>query len=275
MRLRGGGIGLVLLCWWLAWGATAAGATTMSNPWPGVATAYLVRVGGESRWGSELHRPLPPASLTKVMSALLILERYRPQALVTVSPAAAAETGTRLGLRAGEQFRGQDLLAGMLLNSANDACHALAEAVGGDEAGFVLLMNRRAAEMGLTDTHFANACGHDQAQHYASVENLARLAELAWLNPVFAQLVATREQVIATADGRRRFPLKNANALLGRYPGAIGMKTGFTPLAGKCLIALAEREGVRVLLVMLNAPNRWWDATALLDRAFQQARHDS
>lgn len=275
MRARGGRFALGLLLCWLAWWATAVGASEVGNPWPQVAAAYLVRVGGESRWGNELHRRLPPASLTKVMSALLILERYRPEALLTVSPAAAAETGTRLGLRAGEQFRGQDLLAGMLLNSANDACHVLVEAVGGDEAGFVVQMNRRAAELGLTDTHFANGCGHDQPGHYSSVEDLARLAELVGRNPVFAQLVATRELLITTADRRRSFPLKNANALLGRYPGVIGLKTGFTPQAGKCLIALAEREGVRVLLVMLNAPNRWWDATALLDQAFRQARHDS
>lgn len=266
---------IFLLAWLLALAPDPARAAPTPNPWPGVASGYLLQVNGETRWGAELHRPFPPASLTKVMSALLILERCRPEAVVTVSAAAAAETGTRLGLKAGEKFRGQELLAAMLLNSANDACLALAEAVAGSEEAFVALMNQRAEGLQLTATHFTNACGHDHPQHYSSTADLAQLAALAGQNPLFARLAATRELRIATRNGRRSFLLKNANALLGRYPGAIGLKTGYTPQAGKCLIALAERDGVRVLLVMLNAPNRWWDATTLLDHAFRQARHDS
>lgn len=249
-------------------------AAPLVNPWPEVAAAYLLQVNGETISGAELHRPLPPASLTKVMSALLLLERYRPAELVTVSAAAAAETGSRLGLKAGEKFPGHELLAAMLLNSANDACHALAESVAGSEGEFVALMNQRAAALHLTATHFTNACGHDHPNHYSSVADLARLAEVAGQDPIFARLAATRDLEIVSQAGRH-LQLKNGNALLGRYPGALGLKTGYTPRAGKCLIALAERDGVRVLLVLLNAPNRWWDATALLDHAFRQARHDS
>jgi D-alanyl-D-alanine carboxypeptidase (penicillin-binding protein 5/6) len=167
-------------------------------------------------------------------------------------------------------LRVRDLLAAALIQSANDACHALADWLAGDEARFVELMNRRAGELGLKHTRFANACGHDRPGHQASARDLARLAERAMQAPTIAQLVALPGHEIGTADGSRRFSLTNKNALIGRYEGAIGIKSGFTARAGKCLIAAAQRDGRKVLLVMLNAGNRWWDASDTLDRAFAQ-----
>jgi serine-type D-Ala-D-Ala carboxypeptidase (penicillin-binding protein 5/6) len=241
------------------------------NPFPTVATAYLLRVQGETVWAGEADARLAPASLTKIMTALLVLEAYQPQAVVTVGRAAAAETGTRLGLTRGDRMSVADLLTATLLHSGNDACHALADWRAGDQASFVRLMNRRAVELGLTNTRFANACGHDAPGHYASARDLAKLAESALNHPVFAELVARPEARLGTADGRRRFDIGNRNALIGRFPGAIGVKSGSTPKAGKCLVALAERDGIRALLVLLNAPNRWWDAHGLLERAFALA----
>jgi D-alanyl-D-alanine carboxypeptidase (penicillin-binding protein 5/6) len=133
---------------------------------------------------------------------------------------------------------------------------------------FVSLMNARAREMGLSGTRFTNACGHDAPGMRSTARDLARLAETAMGNPVFAKMAGLEEGWISTADEGKRFPLRNSNLLIGRYRGAIGVKTGFTGSAGNCLVALAEREGKRVLLVLLNAPDRWWKAEEILDAAF-------
>lgn len=234
------------------------------------ARAYLIEADGKTLRERNADQPLPPASLTKLMTALLVQEHGGLDDIVTVSRQAAAETGSRLGLKPGEQFRVRDLLAAALIQSANDACHALADWVGGDQAHFVALMNQRAEQLGLRQTRFANACGHDQAGHHASARDLARLAHQALQSPVIAQLVALPAHSIASADGRRQFQLTNKNALIGRYSGARGVKSGFTAQAGKCLIAAAQRDGHQVLLVLLNAANRWWDAADTLDRAFAE-----
>jgi D-alanyl-D-alanine carboxypeptidase (penicillin-binding protein 5/6) len=204
------------------------------------------------------------------MTALLVHEHGGLDEVAAIGPAAAAESGSRLGLKPGDKLRVRDLLAAALIQSANDACHALADWLAGDQARFVKLMNGRAAELGLRHTRYTNACGHDQPGHEASARDLARLAERAMQVPAIAQLVALPNLEIATADGTRRFSLTNKNALIGRYEGAIGVKSGFTARAGKCLIAAAQRDGRHVLLVMLNAGNRWWDASDTLDRAFAQ-----
>jgi D-alanyl-D-alanine carboxypeptidase (penicillin-binding protein 5/6) len=203
-----------------------------------------------------------------MMTALLVLERAGLGQVVVVSETASRETGTRLGLSPGDRMPVVDLLAATLLGSANDACRALADHVAGSQERFVSLMNDRAREMGLGGTRFANACGHDDPGVHSTARDLARLAEIAMENPVFARMVGMVRGEVSTADGRRKFPLENKNELVGRYRGAVGVKTGFTPGAGKCLVAVAERDGGRVLLVLLNAPDRWWKAEEMLDAAF-------
>lgn len=257
-------------------GVVAAGgiaaAAPAEGPFPGGAAAYLVQVDGRTLWSRDADRALPPASLTKIMTALVFIESGKPlDGVVTVSARAQRAGGSRLGLKAGERMRAGDALAATLLRSANDACLALAEHVAGDKAGFVALMNRRARDLGLARTHFTNPCGHDEAWHRSSARDLMVLAEAAMALPLFAELVKTVDLRIATLDGRR-FEVENKNELVGRYPGAIGIKSGFTPRAGKCLVALARRDGVTVLLVVLNGPNRWWESVALLNSAFAEAK---
>jgi serine-type D-Ala-D-Ala carboxypeptidase (penicillin-binding protein 5/6) len=249
----------------------AAADAPGSGPLAGMAQAYVARIDGRTVWSRHATRKLAPASLTKVMTAMLVLQADEPGQVITVSAVAAAATGTRLGVKAGERYTRQDLLLAMLLLSANDACRALAEAHSGSVQQFVALMNRRAGELKLTRTHFDNPCGHDAPGHYSTAQDLAQLTEVALANPVFAQIVQRLEARISSVDGTRRFDLRNGNGLLGRHPDVIGVKSGYTPKAGKCLIALAERGGVRVLLVLLDAPDRWWDAHAALDRAFEHA----
>lgn len=233
-----------------------------------VAAAYLVKVDGREVWARNPDGPLPPGSLTKMMTALLVIERADLGQVATVSRDASRETGTRLGLSAGDRMSVIELLAATLLGSANDACHVLADHVAGSETKFVALMNSRAREMGLSNTRFANACGHDDPGLYSTARDLARLAETAMGNPVFSKMSGLVEGEISTADGGKTFILENRNLLIGSYPGAKGVKTGFTGRAGKCLAAFAERDGKRVLLILLNAPDRWWKAGPILDAAF-------
>lgn len=264
--------GLLLgLCLGLAASAAWAGSTEPGDRFGNVAAAYLVKVDGREVWARNAEAKLPPASLAKMMTALLVLERADLRAVVTVSRQASRETGTRLGLVPDDRMPVIDLLAAMLLGSANDACHALADHVAGSEERFVARMNARAREMGLSGTRFANACGHDAPGMRSTARDLARLAETAMGNPVFAKMAALEDCWIATADGGKKFPLENKNLLIGRYRGAKGVKTGFTGRAGKCLAAFAERDGKRVFLILLNAPDRWWKAEEILDAAFAPA----
>ena len=258
----------LLLVFCLGIGATAARVEAAGDPFGNVAAAYLVNVDGRELWSRNPDRRLAPGSLTKMMTGLLVLERADPGQVATVSPEASRETGTRLGLDAGDRMLVIDLLAAALLGSANDACHALADHVAGNEKNFVALMNARAREMGLSRTRFANACGHDAPGLYSTARDLARLAETAMGNPVFAKIAGIVGGGVSTADGGKMYPIENKNELIGRYRGALGVKTGFTGSAGKCLVALAERGGKRVLLVLLNAPDRWWKAEEILDAAF-------
>jgi len=200
-----------------------------------------------------------------MMTALLALERGAPERVVTVGRSVLKATGTRIGLKPGEQLTAGDLLAATVVRSANDACRALADDLSSD---FVAQMNARAAALGMRDTHFADPCGHDREGQYSTAADLARLAEQAMRHEEYLRLAAVERMSIRTLDGSRTFALRNTNALIGRYPGAIGLKTGYTQGAGNCLVALAERDGVRVLAVLLNSPNRWWNAVGLLNSAF-------
>lgn len=206
-----------------------------------------------------------------MLTAVLAVEALGPTTEVLVSRRAAAADGVRLGLRAGMRLPAEHLLAAALLRSANDACLALAEAVAGGEAAFVARMNERAAALGLADTHYSNACGFDAPDHYASARDLARLADAALAKPRIAAIVARESGTARTSDGKL-FRFDNTNVLVGRVDGARGVKTGWTKAAGRCLVAAAERAGTRVLVVMLGAPDRWWDAVAMIESAFEDAK---
>jgi D-alanyl-D-alanine carboxypeptidase (penicillin-binding protein 5/6) len=250
----------------------ALSAAAHPDAFPQVAEAYLVEVDGTALWEKQAHLRLPPASLTKLMTTLLVAEHAQADSVITVSPAASQETGSRIGIKAGEKFRSEDLLAAALIASANDACHALANLVAGDEIHFVQLMNQRAHELGMNDTHFANACGHDDPHHYSSAYDLSLLAHEIVKHPQLLRLTSQIDARITTQDGKRSFHFENKNELIGRYAGALGLKSGYTPNAGKCLVAYATRENHTVLLIMLHGKDRWWDTVSMLDAAFEHAR---
>ncbi|BCA55572.1 putative D-alanyl-D-alanine carboxypeptidase [Nitrospira sp. KM1] len=220
---------------------------------------------GRVLYQHESEKRLSPASLTKIMSALVILEKGQLEDLVTVSPTASRAHKTHLRLKPGQVFRLDDLLKGMLIMSANDACLAAVEHVGGDEAQFVTLMNAKAEELGLRDTHFSNACGFDHPDHYSTAEDLARLSVIALGQPTFRQLVREERAIIVPVNGSRAYVLHNTNRLLGRIPGVEGVKTGFTSKAGRCLIAKVSQNGSELLLVILNSNRRWNTAVSLIN----------
>jgi D-alanyl-D-alanine carboxypeptidase (penicillin-binding protein 5/6) len=269
-----------LLCAWSAYSVDArdleaerrAGRAVnlppQSLPWRTVpAHSILLKElrSGRVLYEHESEKRLSPASLTKIMSALVILEQGRLDDQATVSKNAARAPKTHLRLKAGEVFRLEDLLKAMLIVSANDACLAAVEHVGGDEQQFVDLMNLKAAALGLTDTHFSNACGFDAPEHYSTAEDLARLSEVALQNPVFRELVREEREIITPIMGHRAYVLHNTNRLLGRIPGVEGVKTGFTSKAGRCLIAKVSKNGSDLLLVILNSNRRWNTAKSLID----------
>jgi len=238
---------------------------------PVEATAFVLL---EERTGQVLlarnpDLPRPPASTTKILTALLVLENLPLDRVVKVSARAAAQReGSSIGLEVGERRTVRELLYALLVKSANDAAVALAEAVDGSVEGFVRRMNARARALGARNTHFVNPHGLHQPGHYTTASDLARIARAALQNPVFREIVRTREYEYPSAQGPLR--LLNGNRLLGRYPGADGVKTGWTAQSGRCLVASATRSGRRLLVVLLNAPQVFQDAARLLDYGFEQ-----
>ncbi len=270
--MKGSALAMAGALLWLGAREARAAEVAAPDPFPRAGRAYLVALDGAVLWERAADVPLPPASLTKVMTALLALEAGpAPGEWVRVSARAARETGSRLGLRAGEEIPAADALAATLVGSANDACLALAEHLAGSEAAFVERMNTRAAELGLAHTRFRNACGHDAAGHRSSAHDLLALTRSALALPEFARLVALDGLTVTTRQGRT-LPVRTHNELLGRIQGVRGVKSGYTAAAGRCLVALADRGGREVLLVLLDAPDRWWTAAALIEAAFDEAR---
>ena len=228
-------------------------------------------IDGEVTWARAPDAPRAPASLAKILSALVALEAPPAGEWLTVSERAAAATGTRIGLRAGEKVRFQDAVAAMVVASANDACRAVAEHAAGSAAAFVVRLNRRAAELGLAGTRLVDPCGHDARGQTITARDLWRLTRAALANPEFRRLVAGAGPCASRPGAGRVLEAGTSNALLGRLPGADGVKTGFTPQAGKCVVVHAARDGRDVLVVLLGAPDRWWTAAALVEKAFAEA----
>lgn len=211
--------------------------------------------------------PWAPASTTKIVTALLVVESLDLSSEVVVSRRAAGHReGAAIGLRSGERRTVEELLYAMLLYSANDAAVALAEAAAGSVEAFVAQMNRRARELGARHTHFANPHGLDHPRHRSTAYDLALLARAALGNPAVARIVRTRRYAYRTASGVRL--LENRNRLLATYPGANGVKTGWTAHSGPSVVASAERGGRMLVAVVLDSPDVFGEAARLLDFGF-------
>lgn len=223
---------------------------------------------GEVLWERNPDQRRPIASVTKIMTGLLVVEATDPDEVVTASANAAGQTGAELGLGVGEAQPVRQLLMALLLQSANDAAVALAEHVAGSVEGFVDGMNRRARRLGARDTRFASPNGLDDSG-FSTARDLVSITEEAFRDPTFGEVVATKFHRVPAPEGDPR-RIQNRNALLWLYRGAIGVKTGYTAAAGFCLVAAAERDGLRLVAVVLGSPSApWSDAAEMLNHGFE------
>ena len=202
-----------------------------------------------------------PASMTKVMTALVVLEQASLDDTITVTQAHMAE-GSSMYLKPGETVRVEELLYGLLLCSGNDAALALTECAGG-AAPFVALMNEKAAALGMAHTSFANPNGLDAEGHYSTARDMAALAAAAMDDPTFRRLCSSRRVTI----GQRT--MENHNRLLRQVEGCVGLKTGYTKAAGRTLVSCAERNGCRLVVVTLRDGDDWADHAALYEYGFR------
>ncbi len=217
---------------------------------------------------SNEHEQLAMASTTKIMTALLTLEQDNQDAYFTVDNDAILVEGSSMGLLADDQVSFSTLAVGMLLASGNDAANVAATEIGGDIDNFVDIMNERASEIGMSNTNFVNPSGLYDEEHYSSAYDMAMLTRVALDNRDFKEICSSEKMTIEYGNPPYTRTLSNHNKMLSMYEGAIGVKTGFTKLAGRCLVSAAERDGVTLICVTLNAPNDWNDHTRLLDYGF-------
>lgn len=251
--------------------------------WAGVSTAKADSVSVSARsavlfeptsgtvlFQKDAHTPRAMASTTKLMTALLAAEAGDWDRLIDVTAPMVAVEGSSLGLRGGDRLTLRDLVSGLLLTSGNDAANVIAITLDGSLEAFAERMNQKAAALGMTASHFVTPSGLDGEGHAASAYDMALLAAAVLQDEVLAAICASKTDTIRIND--RTVTIKNHNRLLSLYEGAIGMKTGFTKKAGRCLVSAARRDGVTLIAVTLNDGDDWNDHMALFDYGFSQMR---
>lgn len=239
------------------------------NPPPTVSAAsvYVEDLSTqEVLFKKNLNIKVPPASTTKIMTAIVASQYYKSGDILVV-PSEALVGGSNMGLVPGENMTFRSLLYGMLLNSGNDAAFTLAINYPGGLEGFVSAMNQKAKDLNLKNTHFVNPAGFDNPNHYSSSEDMAIIAKELIKNPYLSKIVSTKETSVISFDKTKSHPLKNLNKLL-EEKGFIGIKTGFTQQAGENLVGLVDKDGHKILTVVLNSTDRFGESKALVDWVF-------
>ena len=224
---------------------------------------------GDVIFEKNANQKMGMASTTKIMTAIVAIENASLEKRVEITSEMTGVEGSSIYLQEGEILTLEELLYALLLESANDASIAIACAVGGNVDNFVEMMNKKAEELGLVNTHFTNPHGLDDKDHYTTARELGALAGYAMNNPVFYDIASTYKRTIPLGEDGARV-LVNHNKLLKSYDGSIGVKTGFTKKCGRCLVSCAERDGVRIIAVTLNAPSDWNDHKKMLDLGFSK-----
>ena len=228
------------------------------------------RISGSILFGKNENQKRKMASTTKIMTAIIVLERCNLDDIVTVSSKAAGTGGSRLGLHTNDKISVRDLLYGLLLCSGNDAAVALAEYVGGDLSGFANLMNKKSNSLELTSTHFITPHGLDNDNHYTTAYELAIITNYALKNESFYNFVSTKNYTV-TINGNPK-TLSNTNELLGNLNGVYGVKTGFTNGANRCLVTAVKRDNMDLICIVLGADtkkDRTKDSIQLIEYAFK------
>lgn len=243
-------------------GFTASGAENSA-----AAACVINGETGEVIFAENADAQLPMASTTKIMTALLLCEAHDFDRQITVTEEMLKVEGSSMGLLPGDRVTYRDLLYGMMLASGNDAANAAAISLAGSVSAFADRMNEKAAALGLTRTHFVTPSGLDADGHVTTAKELAMLASAALSNEEFAKAAAAESAVLCYGNPPYRRTLKNHNRLLSEE-GVIGVKTGFTKKAGRCLVSAARRDGKLVIAVTLHDPNDWEDHRRLLEEGF-------
>ncbi|MDF1495056.1 D-alanyl-D-alanine carboxypeptidase family protein [Caproiciproducens sp. CPB-2] len=213
----------------------------------------------------------PMASTTKIMTALITLETAAvDNKIVTITDSMVRVEGSSMGLKPGNKLSLKSLAEGMLVVSGNDAANSAAIAIGGSLDAFAELMNQRAQQLGMKDTHFVTPSGLDNSEHYTTASDLAKLAMAAMQNPDFAAIASQKAVTVQYVNPVQTIRFTNHNKLLSMYEGCIGVKTGFTKKSGRCLVSSAERNGVCLVAVTLDAPDDWNDHQKILNYGFAQ-----
>ena len=241
----------------------------ISQPQTSAKAAFLY----EPEYGTVLYSkneelPLPMASTTKIMTALISIERLDLDRVIDIPKEAVGIEGSSVYLSANDKVRAIDLVYSVLLQSANDAAAALAIEVAGSIDGFADLMNKRAVEIGALNTSFKNPHGLDDSEHYTTAKDLALITGTALKNSTFKKICGTYKYSFPISDCTRT--VVNHNKLLRSYDGAIGVKTGYTTKSGRCLVSAAERNGITLIAVTLHAPDDWRDHKNMLDYGFNR-----
>ncbi|MEV0387834.1 serine hydrolase [Nonomuraea sp. NPDC050643] len=258
-------------------------AMAADAPAVGAKEAYVVDSAGTVHFGKRETKRVPVASLVKIMTAYVVLREARLTDTVTITAAdvkyAAAGGAATAGLKKGERFTTRDLLYALMLPSGADAAHALARHYGPGKTAFIAKMNRYARAMSLTDTRYTNADGMPTPANggYSTAADQAVLAQRALANDVFTAVVGSKVHKVGKTAVHRAHTWRNTNKLLGRADGVLGVKTGYTNAAGHCLLFAGDRNGVRVVGVLLGDQNerRFTTAERLLDYAGEQAAFGS
>ena len=219
------------------------------------------------------NKPLPIASTTKIMTAIVAAENASPDDIFTVSAVAQNQEGSSIYLREGDSISVENLLYGLLMNSGNDAAVVLAEGVSGSIDKFAELMNDKACEIGCKNTNFKNPSGLCEDGHYSTAYDMALITAYAAKNPLISKIMRSKQYSIVQ-NGSITY-LKNHNKLLWQYEYCTGGKTGFTKLSGRCLAATAEKDGVRLVAVTLNCPDDWQEHKNLFDYGFEAVKRVS
>lgn len=217
---------------------------------------------GVSMYEKNADTPLSPASTTKVMTALVTLDNFRPDDSISVKE--ISNESRTMGLSLGEQMSVEALLYGLLIHSANDAAFALSSAVPGGTEKFIQKMNEKANMLGMTNSHFTNPAGFDDPNHRMSVRDLSRLSLVALKNPLIAKVVSTRTITVSDTTYTRFHDLVTVNDLLGKIPGVAGLKTGYTKDSGECLVAYVIKPQGRFIVVILGSQDRFKETAQLI-----------
>lgn len=245
-------------------------STQDNQPWVSAYASLLMEANTSSiLFRKRAFERVHPASLTKMLTALIILERCRLDDVVTVSEDAASQPGSSMGLSPGDMFTVEDLLYGLMLNSGNDAAWALAEHCAGSIENFCDMMNARAREIGAVNSRFANPHGLTDPNHFTTAYDLGLIARTCLKHPYFRTVVSTVEREVAEVRTGRKIVLGNTNRLLTAGKGIDGIKTGTTDAAGYCLVASATRDSMKLVAVVLDSADRWGDALHLIEWGFE------